>query len=111
VNLGNQPELQYPMDTVIELLDVYRDGAGSVAVGDLTWSYASSVPGSAPGELIGGGTSFSLLLDPQTGSGLVGAPGSAAGIPEPSTFVLGVLGLFGLACVGWRRCRTGSAPD
>ena len=30
---------------------------------------------------------------------------TAAGVPEPSTFVLGILGLLSLGCIAWRRRR------
>ncbi|NQT39448.1 MAG: PEP-CTERM sorting domain-containing protein [Planctomycetes bacterium] len=104
VNLGNDAELAYDMGTVVGLLDVHRDGTGSVEVGDLTWSFARDLTGS-DGDLTGDGTSFTLVLDGQGGTGLIGAPASAA-VPEPSTLILAALGLLGLMLARRRRKRT-----
>jgi hypothetical protein len=98
-NLAQKAELDYDMGTVVSLLDVHRDGTGSVDVGDLTWSFATSGFTGGEGVVTGGGTDFALLLDGQRGTGLIGA--AEVVIPEPSTFAIWALGLVGV--FAWRR--------
>ena len=72
-NLGTQAELLYPMSSVSQLLDIHEAGSGSAVIGDLTWVYAEGLIGT-DGELIAGGSAFTLILDSSAGTGVTGSP-------------------------------------
>jgi len=101
-NLAEHADLGYAFGDAEKLLSLHRDGAGSVDVAGLTWSYATGLTGNL-GEVTGSGTDFELMLT-DNGTGLTTAGGPV--IPEPSTLVIWALGLLGLALYGWRRKRS-----
>ena len=81
--------LAYDVAEFDTLKQVHDAGSGSATIGDLEWTYATGLVGSAGLSLDGG--EYTLILDTINGTGLTA-------IPEPSAALLGGLGLLALLC-------------
>ncbi len=93
-NLAEEVGLQYDFGKVEDLLNIHREGSGSVPIGGLTWSYATGLSG-ADGQLTSGSGTYTLVVDGSLGTGLTAA------VPEPASLML--LGLGGLLMLVARR--------
>jgi len=96
-NLAQHPDLDYDIAEVVPLLDLHRDGSGSVTVAGRTWYYSDALIGTASsaGEVVDlGGGNYELHMDLQRGTGLTTIGGQI--IAEPGTLALAALGLAGL---------------
>jgi len=98
-DVADNAALNYDAGQFALLKEVHDAGGGSVIIGGLDWGYASGLPGS--NGLSGGPQTFTLVLDEQAGTGLVGQP--AGDIPEPAT--AGLLALTCTALGGYIRRR------
>jgi hypothetical protein len=87
-----ESSLAYTADLFNQLKTVHDAGSGSTTIGALEWSYATGL-GSTAG-LSGSGSSFTLILDATSGTGLVA-------VPEPLVVTL----LPGIGLLALRRRR------
>jgi hypothetical protein len=94
--LAIEPTLEYHLEELNQLLEMFEATTGSVTLGDDTWIYGSGLSGT-PGDLQLVGDHYELVLD-EFGNGIL-----TFVVPEPSTMVLLGLGVVGLAIRARRR--------
>jgi len=91
-DLGNSGTYAYDAGKVNQLIASYEGSHSDVTIGNVTWKYQ----GSGLGSTLGLSTDGNNLVLSTSGAGFTV-------IPEPSSFVLLVMGMFGLVAYAWRR--------
>lgn len=91
-DLGNSGTYGYDAGEVNQLIASYEGSHSDVTIGNVTWKYQ----GSGLGSTLGLSTNGNNLVLSTSGAGFTV-------IPEPSSFVLLVMGTFGLVAYAWRK--------
>ncbi len=91
-DLGNSSTYGYDAGKVNQLIASYEGSHSDVTIGNVTWKYQ----GSGLGSTLGLSTDGNNLVLSTNGAGFTV-------IPEPSSFVLLVMGMFGLVAYAWRK--------
>ncbi len=94
--LGRYSHVDLDDSSLDDVLTVFTSAGGSAMAGNLTWSYATGLPGVLGASGIHQGEFFITLDD--SGNGVTG-------VPEPSTLIMLLLGTAGLFASGRRRRR------